>query len=132
MLLHVLVMSHRWRYATRESPHTSMLTEVRPLSYAVIATLRTLTASTPVRHLPLCNGDHGWLPCNLSFACLPLALSWGSCATAARGAPGHRWCTKTWKFATDYRVACASHRAARCLEESIDMSDPKEELHEDH
>src|SRR5256712_8352976 len=32
----------------------------------------------------------------------------------------------------DSWVACASHQAARCLEENIEMRDPKEELHEDY
>jgi hypothetical protein len=32
----------------------------------------------------------------------------------------------------DSWVACAAHQAARCLEENIEMSDPKEEIHEDY
>ena len=32
----------------------------------------------------------------------------------------------------DAWVACASHQATRCLEENIEMSDPKEESHEDY
>jgi hypothetical protein len=32
----------------------------------------------------------------------------------------------------DSWVACASHQAARCLEEHIERSDPKEEIHEDY
>ena len=34
-----------WRYVARESPQPSVLTAVRPLSYAVISTFRTLPAT---------------------------------------------------------------------------------------
>jgi hypothetical protein len=42
----VPVVFQRWRYAVRDSPQASVLLAVRPLSYAVISTLRTLPRCT--------------------------------------------------------------------------------------
>src|SRR5215831_11279463 len=44
-------MFQRWRYALRDSPQASVFLAVRPLSYAVLSTLRTLPRCTRDREL---------------------------------------------------------------------------------
>ena len=57
---------------------------------------------------------------------------WGSCATAARGVLDTSGVQRRGNVLQDSWEACASHQAARCLEEHIEMSDLKEEIHEDY
>ena len=89
--------------------------------------------STPVSHRPLFNGDNGWILCNLSLACLHLALSLGLFRDSRQG---RSWTPLVYKDGeicyNDNRVVCASRTAARCREESIDTRDPQEDPHEDH